>query len=96
MSKSLACAECGHEGYDNEVAMTLVEFPEEQRRLVPVLIHPTELDKGEQATPIEVPERYAREPRCRDKDACAKRVAAFTHQPSPPVTEDTEEDQIWR
>lgn len=66
MSRPLPCGACGIEDYD--VQMKLVEFPEGDRRTVPVLIN------GES---VEVPERYAREPRCRDTDACDARVRAF-------------------
>lgn len=72
MSRPLPCGACGIESYD--VQMKLVEIPEEERRLVPFLATAGDSDP----TPIEVPERYVREPRCRDTVACADRVAAFT------------------
>lgn len=71
MRHDLTCLACGS---DRDVLMRMVEVPEGARREVTVLldaaISPT-------PTPLTVPERFIREPRCRDERACADRVKAL-------------------
>lgn len=71
----MTCLACGHEGYD--VLMRGVDLGDAFKREVTVFLP---IDKTENTTPIpvSVPERFIREPRCRDEDACAERVRTMS------------------
>lgn len=76
----LACLRCGDEGPD--VVMRLADLEDEAKedgeRLGTVTVA---MPVGESRTGVrgmeysEVPARYGREPRCRDRDACRMRAA---------------------
>lgn len=70
------CLACGLKDYD--VRVTLVEVPEAEQRVIEVAIV-TQEDSHGRPTGMEqrqVRERFAAEPRCRDKAACRVREAA--------------------
>jgi hypothetical protein len=77
----LTCMRCGHEGTD--VRMALADLEEEARQdrepmgRVTVAMPDNDSRHGPSGmTYVEVPARYGREPRCRDRAACAARVVA--------------------
>ncbi len=76
MSQLHTCLACGLKDYD--VRMTLVEVPEGEQRIIDVAVVTSEDGHG-RPTGMEtrqVRERFAAEPRCRDKVACREREAA--------------------
>jgi hypothetical protein len=77
----LTCMRCGHEGTD--VRMALADLEDEAKQdhepmgRVTVALPESEGRHGPRGlTYVEVPARYGNEPRCRDRGACAARVAA--------------------
>jgi hypothetical protein len=80
----LPCLACGEVSAD--VRRILVETAEEGRPIVTILV-PASHREGAVEIPTEVPERYAVEPRCRDRKACDARVAAITANPLPIETD---------
>jgi hypothetical protein len=62
MNTELTCRRCEHQGYD--VASRIVEVPDP---------HPIQYSSLEHT----VPERFRREARCIDREACDERAAAL-------------------
>jgi hypothetical protein len=94
----LACMRCGNEGPD--VVMRLADLEDEAKedgeRLSTVTVG---MPVGESRHGVrgieysEVPARYGREPRCRDRSACRLRAAQASAPPPPAVVE--EEAPPW-
>lgn len=90
-----ACLLCGTE--DRDVVVSLVEIPKDEQRVVSVSIVTIETKQGPTAfDQRDVRERYAAMPRCRDRAACAVRVAAIECAHAPVVEpEPTEDPMRW-
>lgn len=73
----MTCMACGFEGYDADVKMRLVDLVDEGYVEADLPRQNVELPASVARRPpdvVEVPQRYVREPRCRDKLACRRRV----------------------
>jgi hypothetical protein len=76
VERDLPCLACGVEGREGrDVMFKVVEVPEEERRVVSVVLPEFAVADSLQM-PVEVRERYVTEPRCRDEAACRRRVLA--------------------
>lgn len=89
---SHTCLACGDTSDD--VRMTVVEVEPDEQRIVEVPIVSAE-ERGQIRGFDYVPalERYASEPRCRDKAACRARVEAM--EAPKPAPADVEEGPTW-
>lgn len=85
------CLACGLTDY--EVRMALVMVPPDEQRIVPVAVTTLEDSHGRplETRTDQVREIYANEPRCRDRAACAVRVAEAEAQ----MRERRAEDLAW-
>ena len=97
---TLTCLACGHTG--PEVAMTIVEVPADEQRVVQVpLISAEERGQIRGFDYVDVKERFAHEPRCPDYNArpgqpsrCRDRIAALAPTRPAPAPSD-EEGPTW-
>lgn len=89
------CLQCGTE--DRDVVVGLVEIPDDERRVVSVSVVAVETRQGPTAfDQLEVRERYAAMPRCRDRKVCADRVAVLERAAAPaPEPEAAEDPMAW-
>jgi hypothetical protein len=95
VSTKRTCLACGQEGWEEVVAMTLVDLEREEQRVVNVALAATETNRGVTGfTYLDVRERYVPEPRCRDRRACAGRVKALEPVAEPAAAE-AQEVQSW-
>lgn len=86
MTRILPCLACGEQGREGrDVMFKLIEIPEDERRTVSVVLPDFNASDSLQM-PVNVPEQYVTEPRCRDEVACYRRVLAYALSEGLPAT----------
>lgn len=91
----LTCLTCGLDGVaGKDVVFTVVELQPEDQRKVTMTV-PANHRIGSVMVPIEVTERYAAQPRCKDRKACEERLATYqlaqlAAPPEQPIEEEYE------